>query len=179
MANLDKIMAFMRRYTASVGGTSAPGYAPQRDITNLGAIAMEEGLEDIMAQEPPKFITDWMSAFGISREALIDAYLKFLKMQRIVGPSRYPTVADGARDSGYGDVPLEVKALVDAIFGRAMLAAYWYGIRDVTVLGEEPPTWTQYNRIENLFKELFNAMEGDESPRGKKLKEELFDGESN
>lgn len=176
MANNDKLLAFMRRYTASVGGMSTPGYAPQRDITNLGAIAMEECAEDIFTDTPPKFVADWMSKFKISREELEDAYRKFLKMHRIVGPSRYPTVAEGARDSGYDAVPIEVKALIDAVFGRAMMAAYWYGIRDVTILGEEPPHWTQYNRLETLFKELLNAAEGDETLCGEKLKEELFDG---
>jgi|GEM_PF-6005957 len=177
MANNKELLDFLQKYHASIGFGKMPNYAPQHDLKNLGVICIEEMYEDLSAEEYDEFVRQWVKTFGLEREDMLDGYRRFIQMNKcIIGESKTDTVAQAAEVSGYAEVPMEIKALIDALFGRACLAAYWYAVRDVTVEGKTP-AFINYHKLENLFKETLNAIEGIESKKGNKLRKEMEDDE--
>ncbi|MBQ9692938.1 MAG: hypothetical protein IJV70_07260 [Clostridia bacterium] len=175
MADNKELLDFLQKYHASIGFGKMPNYAPQHDLKNLGVICIEEMYEDLTAEEYSEFVRKWVETFGLEPLDMLDAYKKFLQMNRcIIGAGKMDTIAQAAEASGYAAVPLETKALIDALFGRACLAAYWYAVRDVTVEGQTP-AFINYHKLENLFKEALNAIEGIESKKGNKLRKEQED----
>lgn len=170
MANNEALLSFLKKYHSTVGGNGLPWYGPQRDLTNLGVIVIEEMYEDLIRDDHPKLVKDWMEAFSVSKEEALEGYAAFLRMAKcMLGETRQETVAEAAQASGYDEVPMKVKGLIDSLFGRAMMAAYWYTVRDVTdSVTKEMPPWINYHKLDNLFQEAMNSLEGDESKRGRK-----------
>ena len=112
-----------------------------------------------------------MKEFPVSEEELREGWKAFLEMSRcMIGDSREETVAEAAKASGYDKVPLRVKGLIDSLFGRAAMAAFWYAVRDVTdSQTKQMPAWINYHTLENMFQEAVNSLDGDESRKGERL----------
>lgn len=163
MANNNELMRFVQQAHMSIGGGNAAFYTPHYDLTNLGIIAMEEMWEDLVAEEPAPMIRDAMEKFNISKEELVKTYNLFIEAnERITGPYRSETVDTAFREVGYFDTRMEVRMLIDALWGRALLGAFWYTVRDKIIPGEKIQKFIQYDKLESLFKASI-YQEGDKN----------------
>ncbi len=162
MANNNELIQFMSKAHMSMGGGSMgmPAYTPQYEISYLGIIGMEEMWEDLV--NPPDFVKEFMDRFNITREELVDTYNKYIEAnKRITGENKSETVLKSLQESGFMDSRLEVRLVIDALFGRAMLGAFWYGVRDKIVEGVKPNKFVGYDKLESMMKRSVYLEEGE------------------
>lgn len=162
MANNEELLNFLKQAHMSMGGGAMgmPAYTPQYEIAYLGVIAMEEIWEDLV--DPPEYVKELMEEYQIDRAELLDAYNKYIEAnKRITGDHKSKTIEEALEGTGYLETRLEARLVIDSLFGRAMLGAFWYGVRDKVIEGSRPNRFIGYDKLENLLKRSVRLEDGE------------------
>lgn len=160
MADNKRLLAFLSKYHTMMIPTGLPPYEPHHATPYVFMPAVDEIYEDLNADPVPEAITEACGSLGTTVESLKDTFRKWMDANtRICGASKDNTIADGMQRSGYLDCPYVDRIIVEALFGRAMLAAVWYTLRDITEEGGVPDRWTFYNELGTLLKTSVTGKE--------------------
>lgn len=115
-------------------------YSPQRDLAYCYAPAMKEAMRSLDAANWTVEIRALIQALGVTEqaisiavEALTNAHVAFIT------DSSVRHADDALRSAGWYNQPVEVRYLIYGRLGEVMLGGFFLAIRDVRVLGEEPP----------------------------------------
>ena len=153
MADNKRLLAFLSKYHTMMIPTGLPPYEPHHAVPYVFMPAVDELYEDLNADPVPAAIAEACGSLGTTVDSVKDTFRKWMDANtRICGENKDFTVEDGMQRSGYKDCPFVDRLIVEAMFGRAMLAAVWYTLRDITIEGEAPDKWTFYNELGNLLK---------------------------
>ena len=172
MANNEQLLEYLKEKTENVSlGKGTPVYSPQRDIVSLFMLAVTEVWEDL-DKEPKSKYTQLAEKWGFSQNRLLETYNCYIEMLNTFHFDQAATIDEAAVLSGFADCDPRLTMLVEAAVGRYMAAAWFYGIKDITIQGETPPPFAGYEDLQTLFQEVRIGLDGVETKKAASIKEE-------
>lgn len=171
MANNEKLLTFLKEKTENVSlGDGTPVYAPQRDVVTLFMLAVTEAWEDL-DMEPKSRYTLLAEKWGFDKNRLLETYNRYIDMLNTFHFDQAATIDEAAVLSGFADTDPRLTMLIEAMVGRYMAAAWFYGVKDITIQGETPPPFAGYEDLQTLFQEVRLELDGIETEKAASIKE--------
>lgn len=133
-------------------GSDGPLYNPERDYAYVTPTLMRQAIEHMESPE----MGWWREQFSISPQEIVAAVDALAKAQRdfVNGADPVKTFDQALDRHGFYDSRLPVRQLLFASVGEVFCAAWFVGVREVSVVGEESPAQTDMARFAATVREF-------------------------
>lgn len=152
-------------------GEGTPAYAPQRDILALFPVAVNQLWLDIDEDTWNKRYSSLMKKWKLEKNQVLHAFNLYVDTMTHFQQGVAATFDEAADLTGFSELNPRLVLLIEAMIGRYVAAAYFYGLKDVTIQGEDPPPFAGYDTFHKLLEEIKDGLDGVESEYARQLKE--------
>lgn len=145
-------------------GSSGPLYHPERDFAYITPTLMRQAIDNMSAPPNPE-IEEWKKQNNITETDIIAAAEALAAAQRDFVSAADPvsSLHQALHRRYYFALPLPVRLLLQATIGEVMIGAWFRGVREVSIKGEESPVQNEMCRFSAAVRE-FAAANGFLSP---------------
>lgn len=152
-------------------GEGTPAYAPQRDITTLFPLVVNQLWLDITLNSWNKRYSSLLKKWKFSINQLLDAYNLYVDTLTHFQMGVAATFDEAAKLTGFSELNPRLVLLIEAMVGRYAASAWFYGIKDISIHGEDPPPFSGYDTFMKLLEEIKEGLDGVETEYAKQHKE--------
>lgn len=133
-------------------GSDGPLYNPERDYAYVTPTLMRQAIEYMESPETAR----WREQQSISAQEIVAVTDALAKAQRDFINSADPvkTFEQALDRHGFYDARLPVRQLLFAAIGEVFCAAWFVGVREVSVVGEESPAQVDMARFAAAVREF-------------------------
>ena len=145
-------------------GAEGPMYAPERDIAYIAPTLLRAAINSLEPSRMPAPLRAFLADQGVTDAQLAAAIEKIAEAQSLfVGTIDVRSPYDALNAVGFLDTPQAAQAIIFAAFGKALIGAWFQGVRDVTHLQDAPLTQPDIVRFYLAASAVSAELRGDEA----------------
>jgi len=136
-------------------GEQGPMYAPQRDLAHIGPSIIQTAVSAFDEERQTPELKQTLASLQLTTQDICEAVAKFVEAQRLfVYAPQVRNINDAFAETGWDAVRPELRVLIYNQLGVVLTGAWFWCVREVTIVGEATPAAQQVAAMLSVGREI-------------------------